>query len=493
MNLKKVKLSDLFFIGLLLVFAYIPWRHLPEMVIRGDGFVYMVSSTLNEFFNRKYFYTGFELSAELLGTLLPKIFKTNISFYFYTSLSVMMFINILFYILLRVIVKRKFISFLGALLFAVNYFGNFDMYSQHCYCFFMERIIPMIFMIPAFLYLHLFLEKQKSKYYLISLLLYFLGIGIGHFSLLFTAPYLFYPFFWHIFTKKIDKKSLIKGIAISISFLTISIFFVLIQKISYSQIGPQKGIIQYFLSFQENNYTEKILRQLSYWSQYGSVIRSFDPSSSYRSLDIKSASENTVYVAILYCIVALVIYKKLPKMRYMLFTVIFSIIVIFYLNAWFGQYDVLYQPDANRYLYFPTILLVMFWTLFLWVLLQWKNGLIKLFAVLLFFMYYLLNWLLISSAFKDVLSWDRSTKVTYNYMTSMREGLKKGTLVVAPYPEVGVYESQFFTEQLGNKEVEFLAEYHPYRDWNNVATLSAAVIRLHYYKKCDCIKEQKIK
>ena len=459
-----VQRKDLIFILLLLVLAYVAWQQIPQLVIRGDGFVYMVSSTLNEFFGRDYFYTGFELSAAVLGLILPALYKTNISYYFYTSLFVMMIINVFFYILLRFITKNKVVSFFGALIFAVNYFGNFDMYSQHCYCFFTERIVPVIFILPAFLFLHLFLEKQKIKYYFISILLYFLGIGMGHFVVLFTAPFFLYPIFWYLFkNKKIIERT--KGILIGAPYLMTSGFFVLIQRVHEAGLEKKVGLLEFLLNPQATQYPEKIVRQLVYWSEYEPIILNFGRASLHSYIDVQSAVSITPYVVGIYILAALILFIKLTHMRALLLTTIFGTLSIFYLNAWFGQYDVLNQPGANRYLYLPTILLVIFWTLFLWMLWKSKYRIIKILAIVLVAIYYLLNWIIISDMFRDVLFWDRSTKVTYQYMNSIRERLPKGTLVVAPYPEVGVYESMFFTEQIGNGEVEFLAEDHPYRDW----------------------------
>lgn len=489
----RLRLTDFFLIALLLALAYIPWRQLPELVIRGDGFVYLISSTLNTFFSKDYFYTGFELSAAVLGSILPKFFKTDMNLYYATSLFVMMIINILFYILLRVITKNTLISFFGALMFAVNYFGNWDIYSQHCYCFFMERIVAVPFLLIAFIFLHLYLEREKIKFFLISLTLYFLGIGIAHFTVFFTAPFLLYPFFWNIFQKKFNKKSLIKGIAIGIVFFAVSVFFVLIQKISYSQIGPEHGFIEYFVNLQENRYPEKIIRQLVYWSQYEPVIRNIGISSLRDSLTPENASAITLYVVFIYLFAFLLIFKSLRHLRALLFTTVVGTAFIFYLNSWFGQYDVLFQPDANRYLYFPTILLVIFWTLFIFILIRSRKLWLQIVIFGVVGLYYILNSILISESFRDVLGWDRSTKVTYNHITTMRDRLEKNTLVVAPYPEVGAYESVFFTEQLGKEEVVFLGEENPYRDWRNIASRSAHVIKLKYSKKCDCVKERVIK
>lgn len=492
-NKAKSDIVDLLLILTLLILAYIPWQQLPQLVIRGDGFVYLISQTIDTFFNKEYFFSGFELSAVVLGSILPKLYKTNMELYFYTSLSVMMLINVLFYILLRVITKHKLISFFGALMFAVNYFGNWDMYSQHCYCFFVERIVGVPFILTAFIFLHLYLEKNKLRHYVTSLGFYFFGIGIAHFGVLFSAPYFLYPFFWTVFQRKPSKKSMLKGLLVGLSFFAISAFFVLAQKISYGQIGPTQGIVQYFLNPAENKYPEKIVRQFVYWSQYEPIIKNFDIIGSYKYLDVKNAQDTTTNIVILYFIVALIVYKKLPHMKSLLFTTILGTISIFFLNSWFGQYDVLNQPESNRYLYFPTFLLVLFWTLFLLVLWQGKSLLLKVFVVFFVFIVYLLNWLLLHSSIKDVLIWDRSTKVTYDYMTEISNKLPKNSLVVAGYPEVGVYESVFFTEQLGNGEVTFIGEENPYRDWKKIATMSAHVIKLQYFKKCDCVKEKIIK
>lgn len=482
---------DLLLLVLLLILAYIPWRQLPELVIRGDGFVYMLSATQNEFLNRHYFYTGFENSAIFFGIFLPKLFSTNIALYFTFSLFVMMVINVLFYIMARVIFKNKIIAFSAAFIFALNYFGNFDMYSQHCYCFFLERVIPVIFMIPAFSFLHLFLEKQKPKYYLISLLLYFLGIGIGHFSLLFTAPYLLYPFFWY-FVKNKKIISRIKGVWIGGSYLLISGFFVLIQRIHESGFGPKLGLVEFLLKPQITQYPEKILRQLTYWSQYPPLVKNIG-TYPISLLDSSNAEILAPYIFIAYLVVSVIIFKVLPKARALLLTTIFGTLSIFYLNSWFGQYDVLYQPGANRYLYFPTILLSLFWALFLWVLLKnGKNWGKTIFVVLLLAYFSLNSWLIVSNL-KQIFIWDQSTKAFFSHIVATRKYLSTNTLVVVPRPEFWVQEDEFFTTHLGKGNVRYMSENNGYLDWKKIASSSAHVIKLSYDNNCDCVLEERIK
>lgn len=491
--MKKYK-SDIVLILILLALASLVWKDIPKLVIRGDGFVYMVASTLNEFFSRKYWFTGYETSATIFGLILPKLFKTNISLYLYTSLGLMMAINTIFYILLRVLTKDRTISFFIALLFAVNYFGNFDMYSQHCYCYIFERVFGAPFLLSAFLFLHLFLEKNKKKYLFISLGFYLFGVGLARFAILFTAPYLVYPFFWQIFAKKKIQMNRVftKGVLVGLLYLAISGFIVFLQFRYEGDMGKNK-FLDYLLHPNVNQYPQKIIRQFVYWSQYQPAIINFLDSPVYRFIDIRNAERSTPFITFIYIVAALYVYIKLPRQRAILLTTLVGSAVTFYVNAWFGQYYVLSQPGANRYLYYSTFLLVIFWGLFIWIFWKRNSTFSKMMVIMVLIAYFFLNWRLISGNFNDVLQWDRSTKLIFDHMTSMRPKLGRNTLIVAPDPEVWVYESNYFTEQIGKGEVKFVSDRGPYVDWIKEASVSSKVIRLHYDKKCDCVKEETIK
>lgn len=484
--------ADILLVSLLLIIAFLSWRQMLGQVIRSDGFVYMLADTQQEFLSRRYFYTGFENAAIFLGIFLPKLFGTSMYLYFAFSLTYMLLIDVLFYIFARVLFKKRLFAFSATLIFALNYFGNFDMYSQHCYCFFIERITPVPFLLTAFLLLHVFLEKRKKRFLLFSLLSYFVGIGIGHFSLLFTGPYVLYPFFWHAFRKG-AVKSLWKGFSVGAAYGVISVFFVLIQRIHEPGFGPKLGLFAYFMNPTQTHYPLKIIRQLTHWSQYPPIFHNLTYLYPINLLDRASAEQLDPYIVVLYVIIMVVIWKALPTLRALLATTVLGTLSVFYLNAWFGQYDVFYQPGASRYLYFPNILLSLFWMLFLVAIFtRWKTyG--KALAGMVLLVYCAINIYLIYSDFKQITFWDLSTKSLYSYVVQTRRNLVAGTLIVVPRPEFWTQEEEFFTTHLGKGEVRYISENNGVEKWEDVASSSAHVVKLSYDTSCECVKEEKIK
>lgn len=464
------------------------------MTIRADGFLYMFGTSHERFFNTPLFFTGFENSAMIFGYIFSKIYGVNLSLYYWTVLFVMMVINVLWYITIKKITKRQIVAFSVALLFGVNYFGVYDMVSTHCYCFFLERVIPVLFLIPSFLFLHLFLEKKIKKFYIISLLFYFLGVGLGHFTVLFTPFYLLYPIFWFFFNEKTIRGKK-QGVIYGLSYLLQSAFFVLIQQINESGLGPKKWTFTEFLFDPEKYlYFKKIVLQFVYWTQYPLILKEYGVSLQ-NIIDVRRAELLIPYILIAYLIAGLIIYIRLPKQRPMLSTTILGTIVIFYLNAYFNQYDMLNFSGASRYLYFPSFLLAIFWSYFLWAVFFQKKNLLAIVGIGLLVVYFFINSLLIEGNFRHELRWNKSTRVVFDYIIATRHTLSKNTLVITPYPEFGSQESTFFTQQLGIGEVRYMSEHNPddVDTWEKLALTSAHVIKIKYDRNCSCIMEEKIK
>lgn len=493
--MKRLRSSSTLFLVLLLAISAYVWRLLPSQVIRGDGFVYLISQTQQEFFSRKFFYTGFELSGASLGWLFSRLYGINISWYWWTAYIVMLVTNALFYWLAFTIFKRPLLAFVAAIFFALNFFGNWDMYSSHCYCFFIERIIPVLFLLPAGVYLHRFLEKKKRRDGLVSFALYFLGIGIGHWSVFITAFFLFYPLCWALFPSKGRRRpqvALLGG-----AYLGITIFFVLIQRIHEAGFGPTWSAVEFFFHPETYLWPQKILRQFVHWTQYPVLLSgNFITRMVGRISDMKAIEAITPYIVLLYIIVFGVVYRNLASKRALLVTVSLGTISLFFLNSFFGQYDVLYQPGSNRYLFYPTMLLAFFWALFIEVLLIGKRKLLRWTAIVLLVGYTYVNMTLIGESYMESMGYNAWTKRVYEYIQTHAQKLPLGTLVVAPYDEVGVYEAKFFTEQLAPRGIKVMSVYNTYPEtnmWERVASTSAHVITLEKNKACRCITERILK
>lgn len=486
--------SDILLIFLLAYLTYNVWNLLSQLTIRSDGFLYMLEKSHEWFFNTPFFFTGFENSAMVFGYIFSKIYGVNLSFYYWTVLAFLMAIDVLLYITMKFITKRSSIAFVSSLFFAANYFGIYDMVSTHCYCFFLERVIPVILLIPSFLFLHLFLEKKVKKFYIISSIFYFFGVGLGHFTVLFTPFFLFYPIFWYFFNEKMFKKK-VQGIIYGLSYLSQSAFFVLIQQINESGLGPKKWTFTEFLFNPEKYlYIKKIALQFVYWTQHPIILKEYGVSLE-SIIDVRRAESLIPFILSAYLIAGLIIYMRLPKQRPMLLTTILGTTVIFYLNAYFNQYDMLNFSGASRYLYFPSFLLAIFWSYFLWAVFFQKKNLLVVGGISLIAMYYFTNFFLIKDNFRHELRWNKSTRAVFDHIIATRNALGKNTLVITPYPEFGSQESTFFTEQLGKGEVRYMSEHNPddVDTWEKRASISAHVIKIKYGRDCSCIVEEKLK
>lgn len=491
-------IKDTLLVFLLIVLTYYAWHLLPGITLRTNGLIYLTSSWWKNFFASPFFYTKFNLAAYLFGAVFSRMFGTNIPLYFWAELVVMMIINFFFYLTVRAITHKRMVAFSAALISAACYFGNWSMHTDHCYCFFLERVIEMIWLMPSLLFLHLFLERSRLKYYLISLLFYFIGIGISHFALLFTAPYLFYPFFWQMFNKK-TAKEIIRGIIIGLSYLALSGFFYLIQQKVEAGLKMEISIIDYLLHPQKYDYFLKIIRQLVYWSEYPVLFttRTGFREALSRVKDVSRVIKLTPFIIMAYIIAARMIYQKLPQQRATLFTVIFAVLTIFYMNAWFGQWRVLIDAGENRYLYFPTFLLAIFWALFLWAVFWKRNDRWRWGGIALLGCYYLVNIWLISKDFEQTFSENRPAEVVIDRIIEIAPKLEKNTLIVGAYGQIQGQEADFFTEQLGRGgEVRIMTDWNinpKIETWEGVASSSAHVVKVGYNRDCQCVVEEKLK
>lgn len=500
--MKKVMLSffkkykkDIFSIILLVSLSFYAWRFLLSHIIQFQGFMYFIPATMNTYLGMSFMlFTTAQAAGVLLSAILVKLVGVNMPVYMWIQIVGMLLIGVLFYLVIKVVTKNRLIAFSASLIYTVSYFGNYEMYMVDYTPHFLERAsVNIIFLLLSFLFLHLFLEKEKQKYYLISILCFFLGVLLSHFSIIFTAPYFFYPFFWYYF----NKRNIVKGFAIGMSYILISGFFVYLSSVGTEPIlrGRTGSFLQFLLNPQKNLYPEKMIMQLVYWSQYPSVIKSiisgwspmsyfhYDPAASLKPLII------TVYA-----IATFISYKALANKRALLLTTIFGTAAIFLLNIYLGRYDPFFYAGSNRYLYLPTYLFAIFWSLFIWVLFKNKNFALKTIGILLLAGYYLVNAHLLYFNYLHDNSAIVGQKAIYKHIISTRSKQKPNTLVIGPYPDLaGQYEAPFFTHYLGKGEVTYMVDTFNVTDWRTVATTSARVIRLSYNTKCGCVVEEKLK
>lgn len=496
-------LNDFLLILIILLIAFYVWYPLTQFALTGLGFIY-----LSKYFQAMHFSGVFDLAsfywfAIVQGIVYSNLFTTNMSLYFWTELIVMFGTFIFFYILILTLLNNRLIAFIATLMFSVNFFGSIDMFASGIYPWFQERIPLMLLLIPSFLFLHKYLIKKDRRYIISSLILYFLGLGIGHWGVLFTAPYFFYPFFWAFFQKPRKFKYVSNMTFVGGIYLLISVFFIFIQNLILPAAGPYWGFMEFLLQPGNYQYPEKIFRQLVYWSSYSPIFEImknglplYPPSPLYFFINPADSMRYAGVVAIVYTIVSLIIYLKLPKYRALLLTVIISVLSMFYLNAYFGRYEILNQPGSNRYLYLPTYLLVIFWSLFLVAIFQKNKGKRDyfykfkiLFCFISLTIYLFFNtWLI-----KDALEWKLEiydvTNKLWEYTVKKSNKLKKNTLVILPFGNFDQQGAAFLNEQINDIIFTTSAD-----DWRKVATSSSVtnILKIEYDEFCKCAKEIKI-
>lgn len=237
-----------------------------------------------------------------------------------------------------------------------------------------------------------------------------------------------------------------------------------------------------------------MVRQLVYWSQYPPIISYFFriPYDRQNLASAQNAIEITPYVVIAYITASIVIYRRLPKYRAMLLTIIVATAIIFYLNAYFGQYNIAKNVGANRYLYFPTFLLSLFWALFFWSVFWKEKSTLKYVGIVFLACYYVINMTLIHDNFRALEEWDKSAMTIYSYILKHRDTWGNNTLVLGDFPAREA-EAEFLTEQAGEGRITFAPLSLDLYDWSAVASKSAHIVSLSYNKECGCVKEETVK
>lgn len=486
----KGKSLDIIFLLLSIVLTGYTWRLLPEIVIRSDGFVHMLAAEQQRFWGQRHWITGLELDASILGAILPKFFGANIRGYLWFELVFILLLVLLFYVLVRVITKSSSIAFVSTLIAGTSYFGNWNMYGTHCYCFFLERVTNIPFVLASFLFLHLFLTTGKKKIFAFSLVLYLVGLKLGHLALLLTPPFVLYPIWWC--TVRSWKKETWKGILIGAAYFITSTSIVLLQRSTYGDWGPGRTLTEFVLNPAKYDYFRAIALQLAHWSQYSSILPNLFSESPLRDIDARHAAASIPFVLLVYIIAFVTLYKFLPKFRALLLTCITSVPAIFFLNA-YVRLDSVIVPDSNRYLYYPNFFLGIFWGIFTWYVFLRHKDVRRLLGIGILIAYYIINVTVIDYIFRRTFQWNESTKALFSHVIKTRDMLKPGTLVVATYPEFWVQEAHFFTEQLGNGTVTYDTESMAYRDWKTKIPDYEHVLTIAYDAACNCVKETKVK
>ena len=140
--------TDLLFIFFFLGLSFYAWRFILTWIIQFQGFMYFLPVTSDTYLGLSYkLLTTAQVAGVLLSAMLVKLVGVNMSLYMWIQLITMLFIGLLFYFVVKVVTKNRFIAFSAALIYTVSYFGNYDLYIFDYSAHLLERAsINVIFM-----------------------------------------------------------------------------------------------------------------------------------------------------------------------------------------------------------------------------------------------------------------------------------------------------------------------------------------------------------
>ena len=496
-------LDAIIILNIIFITLYV-WRSYPLTTLRADSYQYLIGILWVKYFRPPMTLMDYTTGATLMGMVLGNILGARVDLYYWAALYILVAINILIYIMLLKITKRRIVAFGGSIIMAASYFGIFGMCVQGIYANMMERVVALIFLIPSFILLHLFLENGKKKYLAYSVAMFLFSTVLWHWGTTLIVLFFFYPVLKGLYEDSFKK--IYKYILIGLPYLIITGTIEYLQNMYIPEFGP-KGytLTEFILNPGKYQYLSDMLRQLVYFNSYPLLLnglkysfvqgRIFDP---YGLIsDLPSIRKLTVPVLVFYTLLTAYTYKVLPKVRPFFVTVVLTFVSLLFLNCFLQRYIPSTQAGSHRYLHMPAVIFAFYWAIALWaVFWRHKSAIVKFLGLGFLGFYVWVNTLLIDSNFEHLFAWDHSAGIVINYVSKMNTAGMENTLIVGPYPEFQPYESYFFSQYKKGKNIRFVDNYSFFEDeltWKDIAPAYDHLIMLEYNKDCGCVLEKKVR
>jgi len=488
--------ADILYIFILSITTICIWYPLVNLVLTWESYTYISSHFYLPLFTNTWISFGnFDVQSMFTGSILSKLIGTNMPIYFGVEIFFILIINICMYFLGKTLIGSKKAGFIASFLFSVYFFG-IGFFAPNYYATFLQRIILNVpILLISFIFLHRYLAEKNAKFYIVSIVLFILSIFIARFGIFLSFFVLLYPFFWELLLS-FNLRSFIRALLISLPYMLTIVFFLKIHKLYGDAIGPKESIMVFLAHPEKYHYIENVIRQLVNMSSYPSVIQAIRlERSPFAFLDPASTFKFAIPITLTYIISILTIWIKDKKHRALLLTIVSSLILSLFVNVYLDRFDVQKAAGMNRYYYYPSFILAIFWSLFIVSVFK-KNKLInKLIIGAILLGFYLINAALFQQYFSDLDRYSITTKKIYEYIVHNGSQLPQNSfIIVSPGAEFGPYEARFFTEQIGKKrDILFRTENLGWGDWRPIASSSAHVLRLNYNEACSCVQEEILK
>lgn len=444
-------------LGILIGLVVLAWHKVLFQSITGEGYWYFV-----------YPLEGgteilrFDIGAEVVMAFLMSIFRDNIPLYQGFLLIIWMFICISFYFLVLEITNKKQIAFIASLFFGVSYTTAFEMLGMGAYQNFLQRVLFIVLIFPSFIFFIKFHKTFKTRYFLLSLLFFVIGVFSAHFNT-FLLPFLMiYVLYSALFIKNSPKR---KALLVShlLLFAGINLLIIYLAKL-YGVTSYVKGsFIQYVLNNAEFILTQSV-RQLVFltlpFNAFGDLLSAFE-------FDwIKNVSNFYLPVLIVYIAAFVFMFKREKQLRIAFISSLLFLPAIFVLNLYMRADNVQFLESGSRYLFVPSLAFAIFWGIFFYSLSKVKKmrNVVYLFLVYWVFLQVSLVWGGVEKEYYKHKAINKSLK----YIKSISPGFKDDSIIIVP-SVVGPWGSAFSQKFYGRKNTSFVPMWGVVVVWKDVA------------------------
>lgn len=446
----------------IVILMVISWYKILSLTFTGEGYYYFFFG-LKE--NPNFF--RYDIGASLLFDLLEPIFRDN--FFPFQLLLLFSFVVIvtLFYFVVYKMTERKMIALFSAILFGLNYNTVFEMIGTGAYQNFVQRVLFLLILFSSFILFLKFLKNQKIFFYLLSLILAIVGVGLAHFNF-FYVLFLMAFILGFLLTKKMSYRKILFISFCSLIYFITSFLIVNIPVIfKMNNLVPSEGFFSYFF----NNIaqiTVQFFRQLTILSIPEVIFRQLFSifNISYIEFIYRSQGIQYLYLPIflLYLLTGIFLYKKEKKLRPAIFASLLFLPLIHVFNMYMRGDKIVFLEPGNRYLFVPGMAYSVFWAIFLTVFseISSKTKMIG-YSILTFWI--IMQIFAINNQFQKELSTHVTTKKIISYFKNdLSSKLKDDSIVVTPYI-MGNWGSWYINMFYGRKDTVFIPRMTPEIEW----------------------------
>lgn len=409
------------------VVFFITWHKVLNQMFLGEGYIYF-----DPWFN--FFKKGglanlrnSDNFARLIFDIFPPIFRDNVQTYLLLELTIAVTFFILFYTVLASITKSKLISFTATIFLSVNYVALFEYLANGNYQRFVQRFPNLIPLIISLYCLWKFYSEKKIKYLITSLLFFTISVLMAHFSTFFLPLFIFFTIF-QMWENKITLKILFTRFLICLAFILISLYLT-----KNSEQQPTYNMIGFFS--QEKNIIERVVLQIPIITIPHNLMNYFE-----KELPRPTPFPNmTLKLFLVPCLIiylggAILVIKRLPKLKALYFTSLFSMLAVTFLYMYVDTRINIQIPPfgENRYYLPSSVFAVIMWALILKALFLRKKITYLIVSLIILIVFVIYN---------TSVSWKHIDSIQYqsemfkrfiSYLKNDSDACKKGSVIVTP-------------------------------------------------------------